>query len=183
MLGLCNGFLGRRSNYMFQIPGGMCCFPDHFLVFTEFTHVYKDFPGFVMPSRDSKLSWLWVFRVCFTKLAFRTSHVLLLRECHQHHHAVVPRELWERLCTRASHNSGTPIKYLVCRNSPRCIKSQHKGYSCVVSLTRGRRCQPRPVPSLTEAAVSLLNITVRWQTWVRLLQDFSIHRCVLKVFY
>lgn len=43
-----------------------------------------------------------------------------------------------------------------------------------MSLTRGRRCQPRPVPSLTEAAVSLLNATLRWQTWVRLSQDLSM---------
>lgn len=78
-----------------------------------------------------------------------------------------------RLYTQASHNSGTPIKYLICRNSPRCKKSQHKGYSCVVSLTRGRRCQPHPAPSLTEAAVSLLNATLRWQTWVCLSRDFS----------
>lgn len=42
MFGLCNGFLGRRSSYKFQIPGGMCCFPDHSEVLTEFTHVYKD---------------------------------------------------------------------------------------------------------------------------------------------
>lgn len=39
------------------------------------------------------------------------------------------------------------------------VKSPHKGYSCVMPLTRGRRCQPHPVPMLTEAAVSLPQAT------------------------
>lgn len=113
-----------------------------------------------------KLSWLLVFWVGFTKLAFRTSCVLSLRMPPASPRCCAPWTLGS-LCTRASRNSGRPIKYLICRNSPRCKKPTQRLQLCCV-LTWGRRCQPRRVPSLTEAAVSLLNTTLHWQTCFRL---------------
>lgn len=44
-------------------------------------------------------------------------------------------------------------------NTALAVKGQHKGYICAPQLTWGEKCQPDPVPSLTEAAVSLISAT------------------------
>lgn len=41
----------------------------------------------------------------------------------------------------------------------RAVKDQHKGYICAPLGTWGEKCQPHPVPPLTEAAVFLISMT------------------------
>lgn len=143
-----------------------CVVSQIFLRSSQTLCMFTEICRFHDAEQGIKLSWLLVFWVGFTKLAFRTSCVLSLRMPPASPRCCAPWTLGS-LCTRASRNSGRPIKYLICRNSPRCKKPTQRLQLCCV-LTWGRRCQPPRVPSLTEAAVSLLNTTLHWQTCFRL---------------
>lgn len=145
--GLCNGIPGSRSNQMFELPEGMCCFPDKWWLTTEPVIRIYSTPTYIEPLNNvctairliltvakSKCSWVnkgkkSALCVSISGVVQGSWHCTFWFLGVIYGTAVTCSSIvWTvgRLWNQTSDDGGRPIKFLHHGHGP----GQYKGYIC-----------------------------------------------------